>query len=300
LSENRVAVTALLACALLAGGNGVGIRFSNRELAPLWGASVRFALAAVLLFVVATVLGLALPRGRALAGAVLFGLLNFAGGFGVLYIALVDLHAGFGTILLGLVPLATLLLACAWRQERLRASALIGVALALTGVVVMSQGALRGEIPVSAMIAALISALSLAQAAVLVRQLRAVHPVTMNGIGMLAGAVALLIASAMLGERWAVPTHPHTWLALGYLVVAGSVLVFVLYLLVMRYWDASRAAYVFVLSPVGAVALSAWLDDEPVGAPLVFGGLAVLAGVYFGALRRTSQAEAVRNLRSTG
>jgi hypothetical protein len=33
------------------------------------------------------------------------------------------------------------------------------------------------------------------------------------------------------------------------------------------------------------VALSAWLDHEPVGARLAFGGLLVLAGVYIGALR---------------
>jgi hypothetical protein len=43
-------------------------RFSNRELAPLWGASLRFALAAALLLAVMVLLGLAFPRGRALVG----------------------------------------------------------------------------------------------------------------------------------------------------------------------------------------------------------------------------------------
>jgi drug/metabolite transporter (DMT)-like permease len=58
-----------------------------------------------------------------------------------------------------------------------------------------------------------------------------------------------------------------------------------LYLVVLRYWTASRAAYVFVLIPLVTVVLSVWLDDEPVGAGLLFGGLLVLAGVYVGALR---------------
>jgi drug/metabolite transporter (DMT)-like permease len=61
--------------------------------------------------------------------------------------------------------------------------------------------------------------------------------------------------------------------------------VFVLYIVVLRYWSASRAAYTFVFVPVVTVVLSWWLDDEPVGAGLVFGGLLVLAGVYVGALR---------------
>jgi drug/metabolite transporter (DMT)-like permease len=61
--------------------------------------------------------------------------------------------------------------------------------------------------------------------------------------------------------------------------------VFVLYLVVLRYWAASRAAYGFVLIPFVTVALSAWLDDEPVDVGLLLGGLLVLAGVYAGALR---------------
>ena len=44
-----------------------------------------------------------------------------------------------------------------------------------------------------------------------------------------------------------------------------------------------------VLVPVVTVALSAWLDDEPVGSGLVLGGLLVLAGVYVGALRGNGQ-----------
>jgi hypothetical protein len=44
-NRDRVALACFLASAVLAGGNGVSIRFSNRELPPLWGAGLRFALA---------------------------------------------------------------------------------------------------------------------------------------------------------------------------------------------------------------------------------------------------------------
>ena len=54
--SERVALAAFVAQAVLAGGNAVGIRFSNRELAPLWGAGLRFALAAALLLTVMAVL----------------------------------------------------------------------------------------------------------------------------------------------------------------------------------------------------------------------------------------------------
>src|SRR5829696_4086798 len=93
---DRVALAAFVASSLLAGGNAVAIRFSNRELEPLWGAGLRFSLAAVLLVALMVVMRLELPRGRAITGALLFGMFNFGGAFGLAYYALVELHAGFG------------------------------------------------------------------------------------------------------------------------------------------------------------------------------------------------------------
>jgi drug/metabolite transporter (DMT)-like permease len=281
---DRVALAALAGNGLLAGGNAVAIRYSNRELAPLWGASLRFALAAALLLAATAVLRLRLPRGRAMAGAVLFGAFNFGGAFGLFYFALVELHAGFGQILLALVPLATLLVAVLERQERFRVAAVVGAVVALAGIAVMSRTSLRA-LPLLPVLAAVGSALCFAQAAVLVRRFPPVHPVTMNAVGMATGAALLVVASVLAAESIELPRRDATWAALAYVVVVGSVVVFLLYLVVLHRWAASRAAYLFVLIPFVTVALSAWLDDEPVDATLVLGGLLVLAGVYVGALR---------------
>jgi drug/metabolite transporter (DMT)-like permease len=279
-------LAAFLVGSVFAGGNGIGIRFSNRELDPLWGAGIRFSLAALLFLGLMVVLRLGFPRGRALVGSLLFGLLQFGATYALAYYALVELHAGFGQILLALVPLMTLLLAVAQGQERLRLAAIAGSVLALGGVVLMSQAPLRESLPLLSVLAALGSALCFAQAAVLVRRIPRVHPVTMSAVGMSAGAVALVAASVLAGETLGLPERGETWGAVGYLVTFGSMGVFLLYLFVLRHWAASRAAYSFVLIPIVTVALSAWLDDEPVGVELVLGGALVLAGVYVGALRR--------------
>lgn len=282
---DRVALASFVVMSVLAGGNAVAIRFSNRELDPLWGASMRFALAAALLLTAMAALRLAVPRGRALLGAVVYGALTFGAAFALAYHALVEIHAGFGQTLLALVPLATLLLAVAQRQERLRAAALGGALIALVGVAVMSQAPLRDSLPLLSLLAALGAALCFAEGAILVRWFPPVHPVTINAIGMTTGAVLLAVGSVLIGETISLPERAETWAAIGYLVAVGSVVVFVLYVVVLRYWAASRAAYEFVLIPVVTLALSAWLDDEPVGLGLVLGGLLVLAGVYVGALR---------------
>lgn len=283
--RDRVVLAAFVAGSVLAGGNAVGVRFSNRELDPLWGAGLRFGLAATLLLAVMAVWRLALPRGRALTGALLYGLFNFAGAFALAYYGLVEVHAGFGQILLALVPLATLLLAVAQRQERLRLTAVAGTVLALAGVALMSRAPLRQSVPPLSLLALVGGALCFAEAAVLVRRFPQVHPVTMNAVGMATGAAVLLAGSILVGEARVLPERAATWVALGYLVAVGSLVVFVLYLFVLRYWAASRAAYTFVIIPLVTVVLSAWLDDEPIRAGLVLGGLLVLAGVYVGALR---------------
>lgn len=281
----RIALASFLLGSLFAGGNAVGVRFSNRELAPLWGAGLRFALAAALLLGVMAVRGLALPRGRALTGALLFGALNFGASFALAYYAFVRVHAGLGQTVLALVPLATLLLAAAQRQERLRVGAVVGTLLALAGIALLSRAPLRETVPLLSLLALVGSAFCFAQAAVVVRRFPPVHPVTMNAVGMATGAALLVAGSVLASEPLELPQRAATWIALGYLIAIGSILVFVLYVVVLEHWTASRAAYVFVLTPVVTVVLSAWLDDEPIRAGLVIGGLLVLAGVYVGALR---------------
>lgn len=282
---DRVAFAAFLVGALLAGGNAVGVRFSNRELAPLWGAALRFTLAAALLLAVVAALRLPFPRGRALTGALLYGFFNFGASYALAYYGFVHVHAGIGQTLLALVPLATLLLAVLQRQEHLRVAAIVGTLLALAGIALTSRAPLRESVPLPALLALLGSALCFAQATVLVRRFPRVHPITMNAVGMATGAVLLIIGSFLAGEAHPLPQRLATWVAIGYLVPFGSVMVFVLYLVVLRHWTASRTAYSWVLVPVVTLLLSSWLDDEPVGAGLVLGGLLVLAGVYIGALR---------------
>ncbi|MEU7556053.1 DMT family transporter [Streptomyces sp. NPDC044571] len=284
--RDRVATVCFVAGSVLAGGNAVGIRLCVRELDALWSAALRFGAAALLLALVMTARRLPWPRGRALAGAVLFGLLNFGLTFALTYYALEDIHAGLGQTVLALVPLVTLLLSVLQGQERLRAVALLGTLCAVAGVAVISRAPLQGSAPPSAFLALLGAVLCFAQAAVLVERLPKVHPVAMNAVGMAAGAVALFAGSRLAGDRWVLPERATTWWSLAYLVVAGSILVFVSYLLVIQRWGASRAAYAFVVVPVVTIVASAWLDDEPLTPTLLLGTPLILAGVYLGALRR--------------
>lgn len=284
----RVAAAAFVGGALLAGGNAVGIRISLREMhqAPLWTAFLRFGLAAAILLAVMAVRRLPWPHGRALTGAMLYGTLVFGGAYACLFYALLELQAGFAQLIGALVPLVTLLLAAAQRDERITRAAVGGSVIAVLGVSVISQASLGGALPVAHLLAAVGAVVCFAQGTVVVHRYPSPHPVAMNAIGMATGALVLLAGAVVRGEPFDVPQVGVTWGALVYLAVIGSIVVFWLYLVVLARWSASRAAYGFVLVPIVTLLLSAWLDDEPLTWGLGVGGLFVLAGVYVGALHR--------------
>lgn len=288
--SDRVALATFVAYSVLAGGNAVGVRFSNQELDPIWGAAFRFTLAALLMLAVMVLTGHRLPSGRALLGAALYGLLAFGGAFALAFYALVELEAGFGQILLAIVPLLTLLLAVSQRLERLRASAVVGALVAVGGVVVMSGLTLDGPIPVISVLAAVGAAICFAQASITIKRFPPVHPIVVNAVGMTVGAAFLVLLTFVTSNEVVLPRRADTWWAVAYMVIVGSGVVFTLYVVVLKYWDASRANYGFVVIPIVTVLVSAWLLDEQVTGGLIFGGALVLAGVYLGALRQTNTA----------
>jgi drug/metabolite transporter (DMT)-like permease len=75
---DRSVLAVFLATIALGGSNGVAIRVGLGELAPIWSATLRFGLAALMLIGIAVIVRPPIPRGRALLGAILYGLLGFA------------------------------------------------------------------------------------------------------------------------------------------------------------------------------------------------------------------------------
>lgn len=270
---------------VVGGANFVAVKSTVEELEPLYGAVTRFGLACLVFFVILAARRIPLPRGRALVGAALYGALGFGAAYALLYIALVELSVGVASVLMATVPVLTLVLAALQRLERFTARRLIGGALAVGGIAVLSLHSLSGDVPVGHLIAALVAPVAVAQSTIVAKRFPRTDPVATNAVGMLAGTVVLAIASVAAGESWAVPRQGETWGAAIWLALAGSVGMFWLYLVVVRRWAASAATYALPLMPVVAVALAAVLRDESIGLEEVAGGLLVIAGVYVGVLR---------------
>jgi drug/metabolite transporter (DMT)-like permease len=272
---------------LIGGANFVAVSFSNMELPPLFGAALRFALAALLFFFIMRISGVSLARGRAAAGAAIYGLLGFGVAYACLYYALVGLAAGTVAVIMAAVPLFTLIMAVLLGQERLSLQGILGGVLAITGITVLSLGTLGGDLNPAYLIAAVLGAVAASASTVAAKALPNVHPLNMNAIGMASGTVLLVVGSLLLDERWLLPAETNTWLALGWLVVLGSVGLFQLFLYVVRRWTASATVYAVTAMPVVAVGLGALLLDQPITPAVLVGGALVIFAVYVGAIART-------------
>jgi drug/metabolite transporter (DMT)-like permease len=282
---DRQALGAFAGAVFIGGSNFVAIRFSNRELDPLWGAGLRFALAAAAFGLLCAALRLSLPRRRALVLVSTYGLLAFGAAYGCLYWAMQEVPAGIAAVVLAVGPLLTLLLAVTHGMERLSVRPLVGALVAIAGSVLifLQPGSIAFGWGSFALLGA--AALCASESVVVSKLAGRQHPVAMNFVGMSVGALVLLIVAGAAGERLVLPAESETQLALAYLV-AATVALFLLVLVVVQRWTASATSYVFVLMPVIAVALGALLADERIAVTTIVGGTIVCAGVYVGAARR--------------
>jgi drug/metabolite transporter (DMT)-like permease len=282
---DSITLAVFVGAVVIGGANFVAVKLTVEELAPLYGAATRFALAGLLFFAILAITRTPLPHGAALVGAAAYGALGFGGAYALMYVALVELSVGVMSVLMASVPVFTLVLAALQRMERFTARGLAGGALAVAGIAVLSARSLGGDVPFRYLLAALVAPVVVAASTIVAKRFPRTDPVATNAVGMLVGAALLAVASIAASESWMMPQQGATWAAAVWLVVAGSVGLFWCFLFVIQRWTASASTYALPLMPVVAVALAAALMDEGLGPEEAIGGALVIAGAYVGALR---------------
>lgn len=269
---------------LAAGGASVAMRITFGELEPFWVGTSRFALAALVFWIMAYFKKLSVPRGRALLGAITFGLLTVGlafvfGGWG-----LVATPASLYQILMAMVPLLTIFLSALHGVEAITPRGIIGSLLAVVGIVITFSAADRTGLSLPHVGAILLAATSIAEGGVLIKRFPPNPPIMTNAIAMTVGAAVQAVVSRLSGEQWVVPTQTDTVAAYIYLVLFVTVLAFLLYMFVLSRWSASGTSYGFVVIPLVTIVIAALVAGEEVTPAFLIGAVFVLAGVFLGAL----------------
>lgn len=281
---NRQTLLAFFFLVVFGGVNPVAIRFSNLELPPFWGATLRFAVAATLFWIIVFARRIEIPKGRALVGALIYGALGIGVSFAFIYWGLVFISASLTMVIAAISPLVTYFFAWLHRQESFRWASLLGGLIVIIGMIIGVGTELGDSIPLLPVLAIVAGVAALSEASVIYKSYQGSDPIVVNALALIIGAAILLPISLLAGEQWLLPSTTAFWLSFGYLVVGGTVILFSLFLYVLERWTATATSYSLLLSPIATIIIAAWLADEVITFRFLVGSLIVILGVWLGAL----------------
>lgn len=287
-SPDKLTLLAYTFVVLFAGTNFVAVRFTVAELPPFWGATLRFASAALIFWAIVLLRRSPLPERRTLLGILLYGFLSIGASYAFLYWGLQSIPAGLTSVFIALAPLLTLFFAFFHGIEPFRWRGLLGGFLALAGIAYAFFEQPGEALPVLSVLAIIAGVACIAESTVVIKMIPRSDPFVTNALAITVGAVTLVILSLIAGEPWNLPTQRATWISIIYLIVFGSVIMFYLFLFIIRRWTASATSFQFVLFPFVTVIVAGWLANETVNSAFLFGGALTLLGVWIGALSSTS------------
>jgi drug/metabolite transporter (DMT)-like permease len=269
------------------GSTFLAIRVGVREVPPFLLAAMRFLVAGLVLYGWTMARGERSPNARQWASISLLAVMIFAVDYGLLFWAEQRVPSGIAAVMLATIPVfmalsEIVLLATQKLTARLALALLIGIG----GVAaLMSRSLDLGGPPVDRLgaVALIFASMSWSVASALSRKLPLpASKVMSSGAQMLAGGVFLTVASAALGEFR--NFHPWTvsrsaWLALLYLIVAGSIIGFTAYVWLLHHESPTKVGTYAYVNPVVAVLVGYFLGGEALGMRTVLGTLLVLISV---------------------
>src|SRR5271163_1217425 len=219
------------------GSTFLAIRVGVHEVPPLLFAAMRFLVAGIVLYGWMIARGERSPNARQWLSAFLLGLVIFVFDYGLLFWAEQRIPSGIAAVMLATIPafmaLSEIIIL---RTQRLTVRLAVALLIGIGGVAVLISHSLNlGSAPIDSRGAAalIFASMSWSVASALARKLPLPPSKVMSsGAQMLAGGVLLALASAALGElrgfRLSTVSR-EAWLALIYLIVAGSILGFTAY-----------------------------------------------------------------------
>jgi len=284
-----VAIALISSCL---GGTAAAItRYLVGNADPVTLAVLRWGVGFLCLLPVALFLNVRWPPRRDWPAVAALGLCFF-GLFFVLYnIAMGLTTAARASLALATLPLHTMVVGALLGIETLTSRKTIGVVVAVLGVVAAlatglsaaPSGAWRGELIMTA--AVMCMAFYNVVSRPFIQRSSALGFLT---VGMGVGAAALVVVGSLTGSL-AVLNDFGTpqWIAGIYLGVGGGALAFILWVMALERATPTRVANTMTVNPLAAGLLATQLVGEPITANLVFGLIAVFAGIWIA----TSQAK---------
>ena len=259
-------------------------RYSTRNAGPLSFLTVRMLCAAVLLYVIAKIVKAPKLERTAWSTSAIVGICMHAVYLGGVFIAIKrGLPSGLSALIAGLHPVVTSVAGRIVLKEKLRRSQWVGVALGISGVVVVvidkvSDG--LGDVTRPALVAMVISIIGMSTGTLVQRARGKDMPLVAGTAAQYVSAGAVLLVASSLFEKWEFNLNGELVLALLWSLLVLSISAVMLMMLLISRHSAARVSSLFFLTPALSAIESAILFGERLS-PLALVALVVaLTGVW--------------------
>jgi drug/metabolite transporter (DMT)-like permease len=267
------------------GSTYFAIRKAILTLPPLLMASARFLVAGSLLYFWAIRRGDRendRPRWPQWRTAIIVGVLLLGVGNGGVVFAERTVPIGIAALTIATIPLWMALIDRIFFGQRLAPLAIAGLALGFGGLGLLVGGIGGGRLDPMGMVILLVAAVGWSTGSMYSRRAPLPsRPLVGTAMEMLAGGIALAVAGAVRGEFAAIdPSRfsAESLLALGYLVVFGSLVAFSAYIWLLRTVPISLVSTYAYVNPVVAVFLGwAFLGEQITPRTLAAGAVILVA-----------------------
>jgi drug/metabolite transporter (DMT)-like permease len=269
------------------GSTYLAIRVGVREVPPFLLAAMRFVVAGLVLYLWMIAQGERSPRRREWMAVLLMAVLIFVVDYGSVFWAEQRVSSGLTAVMMGTIPAFMVLSEIiVLRTQRLTFRLVAALVIGIAGVAVLMSHSLNlGSEPIdtTGAVVLLIGALSWSVASVLTRVLPLPESKVMSsGAQMLAGGLLLTVLAGASGEFRGF--HPgsvsrEAWIALAYLIVAGSIIAFTAYMWLIHGESPTKVGTYAYVNPVVAVLLGYFFAGEALGLRTILGTAFVLVSV---------------------
>jgi drug/metabolite transporter (DMT)-like permease len=289
-STHRPAWKTLLAFGIIYfvwGSTFYAIRVGVREVPPFLLAAMRFLIAGAALYGWTRARRERGPSGREWASVAVIAFFLFGLDYGLVFWAEQRVPSGLAAVMLATIP-AFMALGEIFilGTQRLTLRLVVALLIGLGGVgVLVSRSMDLGGTPIDTRGAAalIVAAMSWAIGSALARMLPMPgSKVVSSGAQMLTGGVILAVISCVLGEYrnfHAANVSRGAWIALAYLIVAGSIIAFTAYVWLLHHESPTKVGTYAYVNPVVAVVLGYFLGGEELGLRTILGTAFVLVSV---------------------
>ena len=270
-SEKRILIVlSFLSIYLIWGSTYLAIRYAVETIPPLYTAGIRHLCAGSILLIWALAKGLR-PTWKQIRASVVIGFFFFLIGHGSLHWAEQVVPSGLAALLIAVEPIFVFVLSsAAARSWKLNGMLLTGIVLGLVGVGVLLRGTTggTGHNLMAGSVAILVGAFAWSVGIIYSRRSHlSGRPLLLSALSLLSGAVMLLCTATIAGEARGFSVSQvstRSWLALGYLIVFGSVIAFTAYNWLLEHYSPTLVATHTYVNPVVAVLLGWGFGGEAV------------------------------------